>query len=298
VRELNDILESLEPSLGPLDRSPEPLEGGITNRNYRVRFGDREYVVRLHGKDTELLGISREAERLANEAAARLGIAPAVAAGFEGGLVTCYLRCEALGERAVGERAAEIAGALRSFHDLELVLPVRFWVPDLLLHYAALVRERGAALPEVFVRAQEIAGLLAAALVPRRWRPCHNDLLGGNLISSREEGRTMLVDWEYAGMGHPFFDLGNLSVNNGFGEIEDGRLLRAYLDRVPSARETATLKLMRVLSDVREGAWGVMQAHLSELDFDFDSYAEKHFGRMGEAVDGPDFGGWLAAVEG
>ena len=35
-----------------------------------------EYMVRLPGKDTALLGISRTAERIANQAAADLAIAP------------------------------------------------------------------------------------------------------------------------------------------------------------------------------------------------------------------------------
>ena len=53
-----------------------PLEGGITNRNYKIRFGARDYVVRLPGKDTALLGIDRGAELLAGGAAAELGIGP------------------------------------------------------------------------------------------------------------------------------------------------------------------------------------------------------------------------------
>ncbi len=40
-----------------------------------------------------------------------------------------------------------------------------------------------------------------------------------------------IVDWEYAGMGDRYFDLGNLSVNNDFAEADDeraaGRLLAA-----------------------------------------------------------------------
>ena len=60
VAGLNDILHGLEPSLGPVGGAPAPLEGGITNRNYKVRFGEVDYVVRLHGKDTDLLGISRK----------------------------------------------------------------------------------------------------------------------------------------------------------------------------------------------------------------------------------------------
>src|SRR3712207_7558034 len=55
------------------------LEGGITNRNYRVNFGGVDYVVRLPGKRTELLGIDRDSERVATKAAAQLGIAPRVA---------------------------------------------------------------------------------------------------------------------------------------------------------------------------------------------------------------------------
>ena len=70
VGELNDILHELEASLGPLGGEPRPLDGGITNRNFRVRLGGEDYVVRLPGKDTELLGIDRDAERIANEAAA------------------------------------------------------------------------------------------------------------------------------------------------------------------------------------------------------------------------------------
>src|SRR5438270_9089285 len=88
VGELNDILQRLEPSLGPLSGEPQPLEGGITNRNFRVMLGGEDYVVRLPGRDTALLGIVRDAEHMASETAAQLGIAPAVAAAVDGCLVT------------------------------------------------------------------------------------------------------------------------------------------------------------------------------------------------------------------
>jgi thiamine kinase-like enzyme len=296
VDELKHILESLERSLGPVGGEPVPLEGGITNRNYRVQLGGEDYVVRLHGKDTELLGISREAERIANDAAAGLGIAPAVAAGFDGGLVTSYVRCTTLDEGAVAARVDEIARALRAFHDTRVALPVSFWVPDLLEHYAKLIRQQGAALPALYEQAVEVAACVTGALPARDLRPCHNDLLSGNLIASAEDGRVMIVDWEYAGMGLPSFDLGNLSVNNNFDEGQDEQLLRTYLGRSPLDAETASLRLARVLSDAREGAWGVMQEQVSELDFDFAGYAEQHFARMQEAVAAPEFGRWLAAA--
>ena len=83
----------------------------------------------------------------------------------------------------------------------------------------------------------------------------------------------MIVDWEYAGMGHPWFDLGNLSVNNDFDEATDERLLPAYHGGSPERADARRCKLMRVLSDVREGAWGSCRHCVSDLDFDFDGYA-------------------------
>ena len=39
-----------------------------------------------------------------------------------------------------------------------------------------------------------------------------NDLLEANFLL--RDGHVWIVDHEYAGMGDPFFDLGNLSINN------------------------------------------------------------------------------------
>ena len=59
---------------------------------------------------------------------------------------------------------------------------------------------------------------------------CHNDLLPANLIAG--EDRLWLIDWEYAGMGHPLFDLASLSANAGFTAGEDAGLLAAYRGEV------------------------------------------------------------------
>ncbi len=136
-----------------------------------------------------------------------------------------------------------------------------------------------------------IAGEVGAAVGLERPRPCHNDLLPGNIIRAQGDGRLLLVDWEYSGMGHPYFDLGNLSINNGFDEETDERLLTAYQGTPPSLKERATLSLMRLLSDAREAAWGVVQASVSELDFDFEGYAGRHFERLLEAAGQPDLWG-------
>jgi thiamine kinase-like enzyme len=296
VDELNDILEQLEPSLGPLGGAPVPLSGGITNHNFRVTLGEIEYVIRQPGKDTDLLGIDREAERLATDAAAGLGIAPAVAAALRECLVTRFIACSPVSAQQLAQRVEEIAHALRAFHDCAVRLPTSFRVPDLLDDYLNIVRARGGKVPAGYTEAVVVAARIESVLPLAETRPCHNDLLAGNIIRARD-GRLLIVDWEYAGMGDPRFDLGNLSINNDFDEATDERLLSAYYGERPSAAQHAALALMRALSDAREGAWGVVQGLLSELDFDFTGYAREHFERLHATAADPCFEEWLAAVE-
>jgi thiamine kinase-like enzyme len=296
VSRLQEILQRLEPSLGSLSGEPAPLSGGITNHNFRVTLGGAQYVLRVHGKDTDVLGIDRQAERLASETAAALGIAPELLAAREDCLVTRFVPSDPLSAREIAERAEEVARSLRAFHDAPTVLPTRFWVPDLLEQYGARIRAGGVRAPGEYGAAAAVAARIAAALAPWRPRPCHNDLLASNIIRAREDDRLLIVDWEYAGMGHPCFDLGNLSVNNDFSEADDERLLRAYHREPPSDARRATLALMRILSDAREAAWGVLQAEVSELDFDFDRYARTHFERLRAAVEQPQLEEWLAAA--
>ncbi len=293
--DLTGIVDQLTAQLGPLGGEPVPLDGGITNRNYRVRFGEDEYVVRLPGKDTALLGIDRSAERAANEAAARLGIAPAVAAGDERSLVTRFIVGGPVDADGLRSDPGLVARALRAFHDSGTVLPTRFWVPELLEDYATIVAERGGTLPKAYPAVQDVAARIAAAVPLAEPVACHNDLLPANLLAVAGGG-ILLVDWEYAGMGHPLFDLGNLAVNNEFDEAAEDRLLEAYDGTPPDDGRRAALKLMRIMSDAREGAWGVVQGVISELDFDFAEYADKHFDRLADAAGDPRFEEWIHAT--
>ena len=121
--------------------------------------------------------------------------------------------------------------------------------------------------------------------------PAHNDLLPANFL--RDGDRMQLIDWEYAGMGDRWFDLGNFAVNNELEDDQEAQLLEAYFGEPADARRLATLKLFRFMSDFREAMWGVVQAGVSELDFDFRDYAQKHFDRLENARSDPRFEGWI-----
>jgi thiamine kinase-like enzyme len=294
MTELAALLARLEDVLGEREGPAESLSGGITNRNYRVNLGGRECVLRLPGQDTQLLGIDRVAEQLAAERAASLGIGPEVLYAGTDCVVTAYVGSAAVDPAALRAQPGELAGHLRSFHDSGLALPVTFWIPDLMRIYEGLAGERGETLPDAFRSAQAIVERIARALPLTDPVPCHDDLLIGNLIQAGE--RIMLVDWEYAGMGHRYFDLGNLAVNNGFDEEAERRLLEGYFGQPVTFGRLATLRLFRIVSDAREGAWGVVQNLISELDFDFTAYAGEHFERLEQAARDPRLEEYLNAA--
>ncbi len=58
-------------------------------------------------------------------------------------------------------------------------------------------------------------------------------------------------------------------------------------------RTSQALELMRFMSDFREAMWGVVQSAVSELDFDFDSYASEHFERLRRTAETAMFRGAL-----
>ena len=51
---------------------------------------------------------------------------------------------------------------------------------------------------------------------------------------------------------------------------------------------------MRIVSDLREAMWGVLQQALSTLDVDFVEYATRHFSRCLESANDRRVNGWLA----
>ena len=295
--ELKRIVGLLEPDLGDAEGVPVPLEGGITNRNYRLRMGGVDYVLRVSGKDTSVLGIDREAEVAATRAANMAGIAPPVAAFLphEGCLVTRFVEGRPVAAEELRDpyMLAQVATSIRMVHNGPR-FPAAFSAHAIVREYREQTLARGGRVPAEYERALAAADRIAAALTGPEHRPvpCHNDLLTANFID--DGSRVRVIDWEYAGMGDRYFDLGNLSVNNGFDEADDQRLLAAYFGTPCTPRRFAALRLMRLMSDFREAMWGVVQAVVSELDFDYAAYAATHFERLLQAASDPRFEEWLA----
>ena len=273
----------------------EPLGGGITNHNFLVEVDGERLVLRVGGKDTELLGIDRKAELAAVEMAAAIGVGPEVAAvgGPEGYLVTRFIEGEPIAPEQLREpeMLAKVAEAVRTVHRGEPI-PARFDPHRVVERYAATAAERGVRIPADFGWAKAISDRIEAHRGPQPLVPCHDDLLNANFIFDGE--RVRIVDWEYAGMGDRFFDLGNLSIKHDFDVDTDQTLLRAYAGEARRA-DLRAVRLMRFMGAFFEAMWGVVQQGISELDFDFRSYATENFERVRALAAEPEFEGWFSS---
>ncbi|TMK14367.1 MAG: hypothetical protein E6G63_08180, partial [Actinobacteria bacterium] len=114
----------LEPALAAIwpDRQAvvTPIEGGITNLNYRIDVDQEAFVLRLAGTDTELLGIDRAAEVEACRVAAEAGVGPEVVA-FEpdlGCIVTRFVSGSPIPENELGHEAVmrSVVASIRAIH--------------------------------------------------------------------------------------------------------------------------------------------------------------------------------------
>ncbi len=263
----------------------------MTNRNYVVAAPDgTTCVLRVAGKDTELLGINRAVEAAAQRQAAALGIAPEVLHVVmpEGFLVTRFEPGSEVADITEPGTMAQLTAALRSFHG-SAPLSGRFDCFEVAHTYATASVRRGVQLPPQFPHAVAVAADIQTVF--EAWQkpevPCHHDLLNANLLRA-DDGRLLILDWEYAGMGSRWFDLGNLATNH---ELDAGareQLITGYFGSVTVGR-LARLELMQVMSDLREAMWGVMQQAISSIEFDFVAYASRHFDRMLANANTPAF---------
>jgi len=266
---------------GPV--APEPLPGGLSNRNFVVCDGGERYVVRLVDGDVLEHGIVREREIAMSRAAFAAGIAPELVFADGHVLVLRHVDGRTLTEADVREPAMldRIAALLRHLHrdvagHLRGPAPF-FWVFHAVRDYLARLEELGRPVAEI-ARLRRIAGELerpVGAFVPTA---THNDLMPGNLID--DGTRLWLIDWEYAGYGAPLFDLATLVVDNGLAEGEAAHVLAAYHGAIPDATLRRSFAAIVLAAALRESLWARVQESHGRLAFDYRGYGDLHEGRF------------------
>lgn len=261
------------------------IGGGLTNRIYKVVAGDEAFVLRIAGANTHLLGIDRDREVACMQAASAVHVGPEVVAYLpeHDALVIRFVPGKLLSNDDVRnpEVLRRIAETLRRCHEAPIPDHLgTFSVFDTVRTYVTLARNKNVSVPDSMDGALALMENIEKELSTHDAQSLgHNDLLAANFI---DDGATMrLIDWEYGGKGNRFFDLGNFAANLQLDEAQEKAFLQGYFGEV-RPEHLRSLHRMRLASDLREAAWGFLQAGISKLHSPqyYLDYAAKHLNRF------------------
>ena len=200
---------------GP-EKLPEVITqfGGESNLSFVVSDGAMHWVLRLNNPQRDI-GISRDNERLALEAAHEAGISPLPSFHSSELLITPLL----VGAQATLENLPQIGNLFSRVHSLAVELTPLDLLQHLKNYYEKVT-------PEPLLRDcyQHIVALYPKDNVESR--PCHNDCLLPNMIASKNG--LQLIDWEYAAATDPAYDLAVFSSSYGLSRARMALLLSTY----------------------------------------------------------------------
>jgi thiamine kinase len=256
----------------------ERLGTGLVNETYRVTRDGSVHAMRLAASNRDDLGLDRawEARVLEGAVAADLAPAPEYCDPRRGILISRWVagRPWAPDDTRRPSNISRMAEFMRRIHALPIPAPARCMSPAKWIEYYSAAApwsargDAGATAPGVSeaagagaapgtARASSAATVLGAAATQRlaalaalpSVRPalCHSDLHTLNLID--HGGALVLLDWEYAHVSEPFWDLAGWAANNDFEEPISHELLAGYLGRRPTGDESLRLQLLGWLYD-------------------------------------------------
>ena len=209
--------------------------GGLTNHSYKVQLGTGElYAVRIPGDGTEDM-ISRSNEKVSTTLACDLGIDAALLYfGDDGSKVTEYIpNAVTMSPESMREpqRVLEVARIYKKLHNCGVDTKVPFEVFDLAASYENIIHQNHVPMfgdyDAVKASVMKVEEEIDRTCSPKK-APCHNDPLCENWVVGN--GKMYLIDWEYAGMNDPMWDLADISIEAVYGKEQDTALLCEYLD--------------------------------------------------------------------
>jgi thiamine kinase-like enzyme len=258
--ELARVLEQV-PGLAGSGVSATPLEGGMTNHNFRVSTADGDYVVRISAAQAGELGIDRDNEHHNSQLAAEVGVGVPVVARVRDpeALVVRFVEGVTMSPADFAEsaRVSALAEALRRLHGAK-PFARDFDMIDVQARYLKIVGDNGYPLPGDYAvyadRARTVGDLLTTTRT--RTAPCHNDLMPGNFIESDGPGSHLwVVDYEYSGNNDPMYDLGDAINELELSPQQAEQLVTEYHGE-PRPRELARARLWSLMSKYGWCLWG------------------------------------------
>lgn len=233
------------------------IKGGLTNESWCVQAPHTAVVVRISTVDEHALQLNRhsEAQALALAQQAGIGAEVLLCEPERRLLVTRLIDAQTLSLEAMRTDGTidQVAQLLRQLHALPA--PAGIQMIDLAAtlrgYWRSLEGQWSADDTKARLHEMEIAMEIAMESTRSALRClCHNDVHHLNVLSNNQ--RLWLLDWEYAGIGDPFFDLAAVCCYHAYNETLRDRLLVAYLGHVDAADHLRLQRMCWLFDYIKE----------------------------------------------
>ncbi len=251
--------------------SIEPLIGGLCNKSFVVSDSDTKYVARI-GTDILVHNITQTSVQTSMRAAADIAVTPALRYAEPQLAVVDFLDGGCVRPEDIEgneENCRKIVECVKRLHRGSGAVhgPLTyFWPFQVIRQYVAIGTEHDSRLTGEFPEVLRINDLLERSIEPFHAVFTHNDTVPQNFMFDQQE-KIWLIDWDYGGFGHPMFDLVGIGCNADASEETDALLASLYFGRLDDSLERQ-LNAFRLILNLREYMWGMVQEVTSSLDSD------------------------------
>ncbi|WP_227765584.1 choline kinase family protein [Zhaonella formicivorans] len=266
----------------------EVLPGGLTNFNFKVTIDGVTYALRIAGDGT-MEYLDRPGEKHNAQIMSDLGInAPIIYYDETTGNQVCKyiddsitLHIPDMQQEKYLSKAAKV---FKKYHDCGKQFKAHFDPLKEADVYRKLLIEKNFDFYEGAEKMEEYLERIKKAYAkhPPKLAPCHNDPLCENWLDDNKN--FYLIDWEYAGMNDPMFDLGALSLEASLTPEQERFLLTEYYGRDITEQEYGSLVINKFLCDALWSYWAVLQIATGKSREEYWPYGLNRFNRAYQLI--------------
>jgi len=227
---------------------------GFASETYCVRRDGARYSLRIAVREPGAAGFDAQWEYRVRELAATAGLAPPVVRSDpQAGVLLANWVDGRIWSGALPReppRIAMAAALMRRIHALRAPQPARQAAPgEWIVRYRRALRQGRRPPPDCAAMRRAADARLAAFERLPAPAPvlCHSDLHRGNVVENG--GALLALDWEYAHVTDPLWDLAGWCCANDFSAPLCGELLQSYQGRPPAPVDVARLATLVWLYD-------------------------------------------------
>lgn len=289
TEDLNMIMELCREQIRVKDINNIKVQrlGGLTNKNFKVETDMGDYVVRLAGDGTKEM-INREEEHICTELANQIKIdSQLIYFDDVTGIKICrYIQdAETMNSNLVLEKdnLKAIAEVLKTLHTCGKTIPVVFDVFDKIEEYENLLKKHSedyfwedyqTIKKQVYMLKNEVKEMNIETTM------CHNDPLCENFI--RGGDKMYLVDWEYAGMNDPMWDLADFFIEAELSPTEESKFCKYYFGHAANSKMKRRILINKIFLDFLWSLWGKLRLAIGD---DLLDYANQRYKRAKDNLD-------------